>query len=340
MANQKLFVELDLWNRKTTDLLLTVPVIYSAGDAGAPAVNIGEMYNEGIDFALNYTEEIGDIRLSLGGNISTYRNEIIALDEFSTPIFGSNRRVPALNITEVGSPISSLYGFEVEGIFQSQAEADAWAPYGSTGYNAPGKFKYADVNGDGEISDADRTIIGNPHPDFTYGINLNVSYKNLNLNVFGNGVQGNDVYNYVRYFADFNTFQGNRSTRALREAWQPSNPSAPRSQWTAANPDATSPIMDANDQISSRTSSYLIEDASYFRLRNVQLTYTFGDSLNETLGISGGNIYFQGQNLLTVTDYSGLNPEIQTGNDIQLGYDGGFMPVSRTLIVGLNLSLF
>ena len=340
MANQKLFVELDLWNRKTTDLLLTVPVIYSAGDAGAPAVNIGEMYNEGIDFALNYTEEIGDIRLSLGGNISTYRNEIIALDEFSTPIFGSNRRVPALNITEVGSPISSLYGFEVEGIFQSQAEADAWAPYGSTGYNAPGKFKYADVNGDGEISDADRTIIGNPHPDFTYGINLNVSYKNLNLNVFGNGVQGNDVYNYVRYFADFNTFQGNRSVRALREAWQPSNPSAPRSQWTAANPDATSPIMDANDQISSRTSSYLIEDASYFRLRNVQLTYTFGDSLNETLGISGGNIYFQGQNLLTVTDYSGLNPEIQTGNDIQLGYDGGFMPVSRTLIVGLNLSLF
>ena len=149
-----------------------------------------------------------------------------------------------------------------------------------------------------------------------------------------------DVYNYVRYFADFNTFQGNRSVRALREAWQPSNPSAPRSQWTAANPDATSPIMDANDQISSRTSSYLIEDASYFRLRNVQLTYTFGDSLNETLGISGGNIYFQGQNLLTVTDYSGLNPEIQTGNDIQLGYDGGFMPVSRTLIVGLNLSLF
>ena len=339
-ANQKLFIELDLWNRKTTDLLLTVPVIYSAGDAGAPAVNIGEMYNEGIDFAVNYSEEIGDIRLSLGGNISTYRNEIIALDEFDTPIFGSNRRVPALTRTSVGDPISSLYGFEVEGIFQSQAEADAWAPYGTTGYNAPGKFKYADINGDGEISDADRTIIGNPHPDFTYGINLNIAYKNLNLNVFGNGVQGNDVYNYVRYFADFNTFQGNRSVRALREAWQPSNPSAPRSQWTAANPDATSPIMDANDQISSRTSSYLIEDASYFRLRNVQLTYTFGDSLNETLGISGGNLYFQGQNLLTITDYSGLNPEIQTGNDIQLGYDGGFMPVSRTLIVGLNLSLF
>ncbi len=340
LGGQKLFVELDLWNRTTTDLLLTVPVIYSAGDAGAPAVNIGEMYNEGIDFGLTYDDNFGDLNLSITGNISTYRNEILALDEFSTPIFGSNRRVPALTVTQVGDPISSLYGFEVEGIFQSQAEADAHAPYGTTGYNAPGKFKYADVNNDGEINDDDRTVIGNPHPDFTYGINLSLTYKNINLTVFGNGVQGNDIYNYVRYFADFNTFQGNRSTRALNDAWQPSNPSAPRSQWTAANPDATSPIMDANDQISSRTSSYLIEDGSYFRLRNVQLTYTFSDALNDTLGISGGNIYFQGQNLLTVTNYSGLNPEIQTTNDIQLGYDGGFMPVSRTLTVGLNLSLF
>jgi TonB-linked SusC/RagA family outer membrane protein len=340
LGGQKLFVELDLWNRTTTDLLLTVPVIYSAGDAGAPAVNIGEMYNEGIDFGLTYDDNFGDLNLSITGNISTYRNEILALDEFSTPIFGSNRRVPALTVTQVGDPISSLYGFEVEGIFQSQAEADAHAPYGTTGYNAPGKFKYADVNNDGEINDDDRTVIGNPHPDFTYGINLSLTYKNINLTVFGNGVQGNDIYNYVRYFADFNTFQGNRSTRALNDAWQPSNPSAPRSQWTAANPDATSPIMDANDQISSRTSSYLIEDGSYFRLRNVQLTYTFSDELNDTLGISGGNIYFQGQNLLTVTNYSGLNPEVQTSNDIQLGYDGGFMPVSRTLTVGLNLSLF
>ena len=340
LFDQKLFIEFDLWDRTTTDLLLTVPVIYSAGDAGAPAFNIGEMYNSGFDFAFDVNEDFGDLNVSIGGNVSAYVNEIRKLDEFDTPIFGSNRRVPALNITEVGSPISSLYGFQVEGIFQSQAEADAWAPYGTTGYNAPGKFKYTDMNGDGEINDDDRTIIGNPHPDFVFGVNLNLTYKNLNLNVFGNGVVGNDIYNYVRYFADFNTFQGNRSVRALTEAWQPANPSAPRAQWTAANPDATSPIMDANDQISSRTSSYLIEDGSYFRLRNVQLTYTFGDTINDALGISGGNIYFQGQNLLTITDYSGLNPEIQTGNDIQLGYDGGFMPVSRTLLVGLNVNLF
>jgi len=340
LFDRAISVEFDLWNRTTSDLLLTVPVVYSAGDAGAPAVNVGEMYNEGIDFAMDWTKDVGELQITLGGNISSYRNEVKKLDEFDTPIFGSNRRVPALTRTSVGDPISSIYGFEVLGIFQSQAEADAWAPYGSTGYNAPGKFKYADINGDGEINDDDRTIIGNPHPDFVYGINLNLVYRNFNLNLFGNGVQGNDVYNYVRYFADFNTFQGNRSTRALTEAWQPSNPSAPRAQWTAANPNATSPIMDANDQISSRTSSYLIEDASYFRLRNIQLTYSFDDAINTALGISGGQIYLQGQNLFTITNYSGLNPEIQTGNDIQLGYDGGFMPVSKTLIVGLNISLF
>jgi len=340
LFDRAISVEFDLWNRTTSDLLLTVPVVYSAGDAGAPAVNVGEMYNEGIDFAMDWTKDVGELQITLGGNISAYRNEVKKLDEFDTPIFGSNRRVPALTRTAVGDPISSIYGFEVLGIFQSQAEADAWVPYGTTGYNAPGKFKYADINGDGEINDDDRTIIGNPHPDFVYGINLNLAYRNFNLNIFGNGVQGNDVYNYVRYFADFNTFQGNRSTRALTEAWQPSNPSAPRAQWTAANPNATSPIMDANDQISSRTSSYLIEDASYFRLRNIQLTYSFDDAINTALGISGGQIYLQGQNLFTITNYSGLNPEIQTTEDIELGYDGGFMPVSKSLIVGLNISLF
>lgn len=338
--DKALFFEFDIWNRKTTNLLLNIPVVYSAGDAGAPAFNLGEMLNEGLDIAASYYREFGDLKMELGANFSTYRNEVIKLDEFDTPIFGSNRRVPSLNRTQIGEPISMLYGFVVDGIFQSQQEVDSHPPYGTTGYNAPGKFKYRDVDGNGVIDDNDRTSIGNPHPDFVYGINLNLTYGNFNLNVFGNGVQGNDIYNYVRYFADFNTFQGNRSTRALRNAWQPSNPTAPVSQWVAANPNATSPIMDANDQISSRTSTYLIEDASYFRIRNIQLTYNFGDYLKNFLGINGGQVYLQGQNLFTFTNYSGLNPEIQTGNDIQLGYDGGYMPVSKTFTVGLNLNLF
>ena len=98
--------------------------------------------------------------------------------------------------------------------------------------------------------------------------------------------------------------------------------------------------MDANDQVSSRTSTHLIEDGSYFRLKNIQLTYTFGDTIKDALGISGGAIYVQGQNLLTITNYSGMNPEIQTGADRTLGFDGGYMPASETILLGLNLNLF
>ncbi|MFB0907915.1 MAG: SusC/RagA family protein, partial [Spirosomataceae bacterium] len=202
--------------------------------------------------------------------------------------------------------------------------AHAWAPYGD--YNAAGKFKMEDVNGDGVITDADRTFIGSPHPDFNYGVNVNIGYKAFDLTLFGNGVVGNSVYNYVRGFSDFNTFQGNRSKRALYDAWQPSNTGG------------TVPIMDANDQISSRPSSYFIEDGTYFRLRNAQLTYALPSSLAAKVGLGAARIYVQGQNMITITNYTGLNPEIQTTTDGTLGFDGGFMPVSKNLIFGVNVS--
>ena len=338
LFDRKMTLEFDLWSRTTDDLLLNIAIPYGAGDGGAPAVNIGEMLNKGFDLAIGYSDTKGDFGYGINANISQYRNEVIRLDEFNTPIFGAGRRVPSMTRTISGSPLSMFFGLRTDGIFQTQAEADAAPSFGA--YNAPGKFRFVDIDGDGEINDDDRTEIGSPHPDFTYGINLNLSYKNLSLNVFGNGSSGNDIFNYVRYFADFNSFQGNRSVRALRDAWQPSNPSAPRSQWIAANPNATSPIMDANDQTSSRVTTYLIEDGSYFRIRNIQLTYQFGDVINDALGIGGGQIYLQGQNLFTFTNYSGLNPEVNEGSDLTLGYDGGYMPVSKTILVGLNLNLF
>ncbi|PCJ98002.1 MAG: SusC/RagA family protein [Flavobacteriaceae bacterium] len=339
MLDRKLNFNLDLWDRITSDMLFRSPITYTAGDATAPYFNVGQMTNKGIDVQLSWDDKKGDFGYGVSFNLSTYKNEVDKLSESAdTRLFGDGSRVPSLTITQAGSPISSFYGYKTEGLFQSQAEADAWPTYGS--YNAPGKLKIADINGDNEIDDDDRTIIGSPHPDFTYGINLDFSYKNLSLNIFGNGSEGNDIYNYVRYFSDFNTFQGNRSKRALHEAWQPANPTAPVSQWTAANPNATVPIMDANDQISSRPSSYFIEDGSYFRLKNVQLTYSFPKQLLEKTGIANAQLYVQGQNLATWTKYTGLNPEIQAANrdDATLGFDGGFMPVSRTYTLGLRVS--
>ena len=343
MLDNKASVTLDVFSQVTSDMLINVPVTYTAGQANEPAFNVGQMTNKGFDLALSYGDTKGDFSYDIGGNISVYKNNVDTLEGESTRIFGQSRRIPALSVTEAGSPIASFYGFQNLGIFQTQAEADAWAPYGD--YNAPGKFRVADINNDGVINDDDRTIIGTPHPDFTYGINLNMSYKDFALNVFGNGSQGNDVFNYVRYFADFNTFQGNRSTRALFDAWQPTNPQSAPSTWVAANPNATSPIMDANDAVSSRPSTYLIEDGSFFRIKNIQLTYNVPSGILNMFGLANAQVYVQGQNLVTFTKYTGLNPEVQLGNtgdsnrNLTLGYDGGGQPVAKTFNVGLNITL-
>jgi TonB-linked SusC/RagA family outer membrane protein len=327
MLNNKLTVELDFWNRVTSDMLFSIPPSYAAGDAAAPSFNVGQMTNKGVDLGVTYNDVAmgGDFRYSVSVNYSLYRNNVDRLAESdNTRLIGAGSRFGPITVSEAGKPISSFFGYNVLGIFQSDEEADAWAPYGD--YNAAGKFKMEDVNGDGVITDADRTFIGSPHPDFNYGVNVNIGYKAFDLTLFGNGVVGNSVYNYVRGFSDFNTFQGNRSKRALYDAWQPSNTGG------------TVPIMDANDQISSRPSSYFIEDGTYFRLRNAQLTYALPSSLAAKVGLGAARIYVQGQNMLTITNYTGLNPEIQTTTDGTLGFDGGFMPVSKNLIFGVNVS--
>ncbi len=344
MLNNKFTFSLDVWDRVVTDMLLPAQPSFTAGQATPPAVNVGGATSKGFDIAAGYNGQIGeDFTFSVNANLSAYQNEIDQLSQEGERIFGRTERIPAITITEAGAPISSYFGFKTLGLFQSQAEADAWPQFGD--YNAPGKFRFQDTNGDGIISADDRTIIGNPHPDFTYGINLDFNYKNIGLNIFGNGSQGNDVFNYVRYFADFNTFQGNRSSRALNDAWQPANPTAPVAQWTAANPNATSPIMDADDATSSQPSSYLIEDGSFFRIRNIQLSYNFPEDILADVGIANAQIFVQAQNVATFTKYSGLNPEVslrRTGDsnrNLTLGYDGGFNPVAATVSIGLNITL-
>ncbi len=330
LFNNKIDVNFDVWSRKTTDMLFTTPFTFTAGDAGIPAYNVGSMSNKGIDLAIGYKDRRGDFRYAVTLNVATYRNKVIQLDESAnTRYFGYGSRVPAVTVTQAGLPISTFFGYNVLGIFQTKEEADAWAPYGD--YNRQGKFKIEDVNGDNKITDADRTTIGSPHPDFTYGLNINLGYKAFDLTLFGSGSQGNKIFNYTRYFSDFNTFQGNRSHRALYDAWSPTNPGG------------NVPIPDANDQVSSRPSSYFIEDGSYFRLKNVQLGYTLPSKLLTRLGLGNAQVYVQGQNLLTFTKYEGLNPEISISNNFNgdknrnLGFDGGYLPVSRTLLFGLSL---
>ena len=346
LFNNALELNLDIWTRKTTDLLYKLPLPYTGGQGDVPSRNVASMQNRGVDLMLTYRGSTGGLRYSVSGNFSTYRNKILTLNPESgndyLPGFGT--RLPPITRSAVGRPISQFYGYIVDGIFQTAEEAaaapqlagytDATVYINGVAQKGVGKFKFRDVNGDGKISSDDQTYLGSPHPKFNYGLNVDLNYKNFGLTLFGRGVYGNQIFNYTRYWTDFNTFQGNRSTRVLYDSWTPTHTNAKL------------PILDENDAFSSVPSSYYIESGSFFRLQNVQLTYTLPAPLTTRLGIGTARVYVQTTNLVTITKYTGLDPEVnirntssgQSGQDAQIGVDEGRYPAPRNFVVGVNLA--
>ncbi|MCE6992820.1 TonB-dependent receptor [Dyadobacter sp. CY323] len=329
LLNNKLEVVLDFYNRKTTDMLTQIAIPRTAGTGTIPYTNIGEVTNKGFDIGLNFRDRKGDFYYTLGVNFGHYKNEVVKLNnDPNATIFGFATRLPAMSASKAGSPIGSYYGYFVDGVIKDKAEADAAPKFGS--YTREGTFKFRDVNGDGIITAADRTIIGSPHPDFNYGVNLNLGYKAFDLAVFGQGVQGNEIFNYVRYWTDFNVFQGNRSKDMLYNSWK------------KPGDNAKLPRLNSGDATSQQVSSYFLEDGSYFRVKNIQLTYTLPTALLKKVKIASAQVYIQGQNLFTFTKYTGLDPDInlrRSGNDNEdkhLGVDEGAYPVSKSYLVGLR----
>lgn len=330
--NNKLEVVFDWYNRITSDMLTQIAIPRTQGTATIPYTNIGEMRNRGFDLGINYRNKINNFRYQVGFNIAHYKNEVLKLnDDPNATVFGFSTRLPAISATKKGIPIASFYGYIVDGVIKDAAEASAAPKFGT--YTREGTFKFRDVNGDGVITAADRTILGNPHPDFTYGININVGYKNWDLTLFGQGSQGNKIFNYVRYWTDFNTFQGNRSKDILYNSWKKSGDVAKL------------PRLNSGDATSQQVSSYFIEDGSYMRIKNIQLTYTIPAAVLKKIGLSTAQIYVQGQNLFTITKYSGLDPDINLRNsgnnnqDIHMGIDEGAYPVAKSYLVGVRIGL-
>jgi TonB-dependent starch-binding outer membrane protein SusC len=336
LLNGKLDVNFDWFDRKTTDMLFRPDVQRTQGVATVPFQNIGSMQNKGVELGLNYNGRAlnGDFQYSIGANIATYRNKVINLTgDPATQYFGFTTRLPAMSVTQAGFPIGSFFGYTIDGFINSDEEGkNLPAQFGGGVNNKAGNFKFVDINKDGIINASDRTIIGNPHPDFTYGINASLTYKAFRLDLFGQGVQGNQIFNYVRYWTDFPTFGGNRSLRMVNESWEP------------GKTDAKLPILRSNDVISSQPSTYYLEDGSFLRVRNIQLTYTIPSKLLSKVGIGRASVYLQGQNWFTFTKYTGLDPEINlrnsggTDQDRQIGVDEGAYPAYRATILGLSLS--
>lgn len=340
----KFDLSLDVFDRQTRDLLYTKAYDPRLGDASIPAQNIASLQNRGVDLGLNYNDAVmdGQLTYSIGVNFSTYRNKILALDPQNPNDFlpGFSLRTPAVTRSIAGRPISSFYGYIIDGILQNEEQVAKHAKfpgyYDSNIYingkrtQGVGKFDYRDINNDGLINASDQTYIGSPHPDFTYGVNANVAYKNFDLTIFAQGVQGNDIFNHVRYWTDFEVFQGNRTKRMLYESWRPDNPNAKL------------PILDANDAQSGEPSTYFVEDGSYLRFKNIQLGYTLPKSILSKIGTDHLKIYVQAQNLFTFTKYTGLDPEVNlrnfnSGSDRQIGVDEGVYPTPKSIIVGLSL---
>ena len=323
---------IDVWKRVTEDMLYPKRIPAVVGRASIPSINVGTMNNTGYDVSLEYRGNAlnGDLSFNVGLNISHYQNEIEKLtgeeDEF---IQGNNFRQMYYTRAQTGTAFPEFYGYVVEGIFQTQAEADAHPQaFGEGGtYNEPGHFKYKDVNGDGVITGDDRTYIGSPHPDFTAGLNLNLQYKGFFMTARFYSSYGNKMVNYAKRWYNFNLFSGNRSTDVLYKSWG--------SPYLDDNSKAIMPKAEWDDAGSQVESTYFLEDASYLRMENLRISYNLANLL-EGLEFRNMSIFGQVTNLFTWTDYGGLDPEVNA-QGMNKGVDVGAWPTPRQFLFGVNI---
>lgn len=332
ILNSKMEITLDWYKKKINDLLfgargVTYDPLFTGG-ADLPLVNIGDFQNTGIDLGITYHGSITkDLKFDIAGTLTTYKNVIKKLN--GLPFFdgdGIRNVTPIRNI--VGKPYGTFFGYQVVGLFQDAADI-AKSPVQDDA--EPGVFKYKDVNGDGKITADDRTIIGDPNPDFTYGINLSLSYKNFDFSSFFYGSAGNDIFNNNLYFTDFYDFfkGGLRKEVALNS-------------WTESNKNTDIPKLRNKPGFSTDlvSNSYFISKGSYFRCKQMQIGYTLPASIASKAGIDRLRIYIQGTNLFTITKYKGIDPELQS-YDIStakgFGIDRGNYPHTLGVLVGLNV---
>ncbi|MGB0777217.1 MAG: SusC/RagA family TonB-linked outer membrane protein [Flavobacteriaceae bacterium] len=275
-------------------------------ETAPPFKNIGAVRNSGFETFVNIskTTESG---FRYGINLNLSKNTNVVEELASEFMSAGGNRMGNTTRTEKGRSISGFYGLEADGLDEN------------------GRINFVDQNGDGTINDEDRTYIGSPLPDFTYGINLDLGYKGFDVSALFTGSQGNDIYNYERFFTDFPLFfNGNRSTR-LVNSWTPSN--------TNTTVPALSNTIQGNE---GQTNSYLVEDGSFFKLKNLQIGYNFDSNVSEKLGLSFLRLYVQGSNIFTITDFTGVDPEIPGGGLAQ-GINNQVYPLSSIYTVGLNV---
>ncbi|WP_336517682.1 SusC/RagA family TonB-linked outer membrane protein [Pollutibacter soli] len=348
LFNNAVSICFDIYQKETRGLLYN-PIgqgILGAAGYNPAFKNVGSMRNRGIDLLLSNNTHIGkNFSLQTTLTFTTYKNKILSITEglpyfdFNSPSNESNR-LNGQTITRniAGYPMNTYYGYKVIGIFQSQAQVDAAPPQysgGTTNTAFPGSFIFEDISGpagkpDGVIDSWDRTVIGDPNPDFNVGLNISLEYKAFDLVAFFYCVAGKENYNWSKWFRDFtNNFSGGKSKDALYNSWLPDG----------SRPDARVPIQLSTGSFSTSqtVNSYFVENASYFRLRNLQLGYTLQGAWMKKFHITKARIYLQGTNIFTITKYSGLDPEVISNDDRAAGIDLGTYPTVRQFSFGASV---
>ena len=310
----RLHLEGVYYKKTTKDLLAEVPGISGT----VPGIgNLGSIENKGIELAINWRDQIGDWNYSIGGNLTTIKNKVLSLVQEGYSIISGDK---SQSYTMAGFPIGYFYGYKVEGVYQNQAEIDN-SPKNTLATVTPGDLKFVDVDGNGEITPADRTMIGDPTPDVTYGINFSVGYKNWELGVDMMGQAGNEIY---RTWDNYNWSQFNFMKQRLN-------------RWHGEGTSNSQPLLNMKHTINNLNSEYYIEDGSFFRIRNVQLAYNFDKTLLSRIGVQALKLYANIQNLKTWKHNTGYTPELG-GTAIAFGVDNGSYPMPVVYTFGFNLT--
>jgi TonB-dependent starch-binding outer membrane protein SusC len=318
---------IEYFNNTTKDLLVQRQRNGLSPNVNQPQINVGTMVNKGIDGTLATRGDIGATGLSydVAVTYTSFKNIAKKLDADGVAFFEQGGgRLSAIQRTQAGESLSTFYGYKIDGMFQSQAEVDAHA---AMPYKRIGSWKIQDLNGDGTINSDDRTFLGSPIPKFQLGTDIILKFKGFDLNAFLYWNYGNKIFNYTKWWTDLRGFVGGASERVLTESW------------SETNTGGTLPVLNTNDTYSGSISTdYYIEPGSYLRLRQLQIGYTFPATMVEKIGLGRARVYLQGQNLFTVTKYSGPDPDINIqGGELQMGVDQFRTPSPTIYVVGASI---
>ena len=317
---------MEYYDKKTTGILQPVDLPGYIGSTRSPLGNVADMSNSGVEVELGYRKKIGEFNFSANGNVSYLKNEVTFLGQGKTFInqgIANFQAMGDVTRTAVGQPYNSFYGFQTAGIFQTIEEINAYTN-GAGGLiqpNArPGDFRWTDTDGDGAITNDDKQYLGSPLPKYTFGLTINMDYKGFDFMAFAQGATGNKIFQGLRRL-DIST--ANYQTDAL-------------GRWTGPGTSEDYPRLTNNDTNGNfgNMSNFYLEDGDYLRLKVVSIGYSLPNDLVSKIKLTKFRLYVTGENLLTLTKYTGYDPEI--GGNV-LGIDKGFYPQAKSFIVGVNV---